>query len=276
MHFAFVLIVFGMQFDIGLTESILAAAASRIGKTVLHLDSNDYYGGLWASFNLESIESIANQNSCIRLNPNVRLNDGGIITLHPEAGGVIENAEIEWRIPANVLEIGNKTDDEKIDEQTEERSDEIELPENTWTKDKVMHDFRKFNIDLTPKVCGALSFVSLCFCDFQMERTLFFISPFKLLFARGDLVELLISSNISRYAEFRAVDRIVTCVENEMKVVPCSRADVFTNKNVTVLEKRLLMKALSSCLSEDNEEEFKGSYQNHFKMACRVLLPNFA
>lgn len=44
-----------------------------------------------------------------------------------------------------------------------------------------------------------------------------------------------------------------------MKVVPCSRADVFTNKNVTVLEKRLLMKALSSCLNEDNEEEFKGN-----------------
>lgn len=131
-------------------------------------------------------------------------------------GGVIENAEIEWRIPANVLEIGNKTDDEKIDEQTEERNDENELPESTWTKDKVMHDFRKFNIDLTPK----------------------------LLFARGDLVELLISSNISRYAEFRAVDRIITCVDNEMKVVPCLRDDVFTNKNVTVLEKRLLIKAL--------------------------------
>lgn len=140
-----------VQFKIGLTESILAAAASRIGKTVLHLDSNDYYGGLWASFNLESIESIAKPNTCIRLNHNVQLNDG-IITLDPNISDVIENAEIEWRIPANVLEIGNKTDDEKIDEQTEERNDENELPENTWTKDKVMHDFRKFNIDLTPKV----------------------------------------------------------------------------------------------------------------------------
>lgn len=73
-------------------------------------------------------------------------------------------------------------------------------------------------------------------------------------------MELLISSNISRYAEFRAVDRIVTCVDNQMKVVPCSRADVFTNKNVTVLEKRLLMKALSSCLNDDNDDEFKGAF----------------
>lgn len=129
----------------------MAAAASRIGKTVLHLDSNEYYGGLWASFNLESIESIAKPTACSRLNQNVHLNDGGVITLDPNVHGVIENAEIEWRIPANVLEIGNKTDDEKIDEQTE--GDDNELPENTWTKDKVMHDFRKFNIDLTPKVC---------------------------------------------------------------------------------------------------------------------------
>lgn len=132
----------------GLAESILAAAASRIGKTVLHLDSNDYYGGLWASFNLEGIESIANNNKCFRPNRNINLNDG-IITLDPNVSHVIENAELEWRIPANALEIGNKTDDEKIDEQTEDRNDELE---NMWTKDKVMHNFRKFNIDLTPKV----------------------------------------------------------------------------------------------------------------------------
>lgn len=132
----------------GLTESILAAAASRVGKTVLHLDQNDYYGGLWASFNLESIENLAKNNPCVRLHPNVSVNNG-TIALDPNVNFVIENAELEWRIPANTLEIGNKTDDEKIDEQTEERIDDLE---NTWTRDKVMHDYRKFNIDLTPKV----------------------------------------------------------------------------------------------------------------------------
>lgn len=51
-----------------------------------------------------------------------------------------------------------------------------------------------------------------------------------MLFSREDLVELdFISSNISRYAEFRAVDRIITYVNNK-------RADVFTDKDVTVLE----------------------------------------
>ena len=37
----------------GLTASIVACAASRSGKTVLHIDSNDYYGCDSASFPLE-------------------------------------------------------------------------------------------------------------------------------------------------------------------------------------------------------------------------------
>lgn len=41
----------------GFSESIIAAAASRVGKTVLHIDENDYYCGHWASFNLESLLS---------------------------------------------------------------------------------------------------------------------------------------------------------------------------------------------------------------------------
>lgn len=72
-------------------------------------------------------------------------------------------------------------------------------------------------------------------------------------------MELLISSNISRYAEFRAVDRVTTLINDEVKAVPCSRSDVFTTKDVNVIEKRLLMKILSTCLNyEENQCEFKG------------------
>lgn len=97
---------------------------------------------------------------------------------------------------------------------------------------------------------------------------------FQLQFARGDLVELLISSNISRYAEFRAVDRIVTCVNNEMRVVPCSRADVFTNQNVTVLEKRLLMKVLTTCMNVDDDDEFRG-WSTKFSVNLRKKINTF-
>lgn len=46
-----------------MTESIVAAAASRIGKKVLHFDSDEFYGGLSASFNLEALLKIAEEEN---------------------------------------------------------------------------------------------------------------------------------------------------------------------------------------------------------------------
>lgn len=41
--------------------------------------------------------------------------------------------------------------------------------------------------------------------------------------------------------------------------VPCSRADVFSSKKVSMLEKRMLMKFLQFCLQyEDKPEEIQG------------------
>lgn len=72
-------------------------------------------------------------------------------------------------------------------------------------------------------------------------------------------MELLISSNICRYVEFRAVDRVTTHINDELMAIPCSRSDVFNTKEVTVVEKRILMKLLANCSDESNEAEFKSS-----------------
>ena len=52
-----------------------------------------------------------------------------------------------------------------------------------------MENSRKFNLDLTPR----------------------------LLYSRGAMVELLISSNISRYTEFKAVSRVLTPMATGMQ-----------------------------------------------------------
>jgi hypothetical protein len=81
----------------------------------------------------------------------------------------------------------------------------------------------------------------------------------QLLFSRGELVELLISSNIARYTEFRNVSRVVTWAEGELTAVPCSRADVFATKNISVVEKRMLMGLLTECTEyENNPDKLKG------------------
>ncbi|XP_055372850.1 rab proteins geranylgeranyltransferase component A [Condylostylus longicornis] len=188
------------QFDLivigtGFSESIIAAAASRIGKTVLHLDPNEFYGGTWASFNLESFQDFI-----------ARVNQKDQNKTFQNACG-ITSGEQEWFI--------------------EENSEESE--NDNWTKERIVKEFRKFNIDLTPK----------------------------LLFSSGKLVELLISSNISRYAEFRAIDNVCTIFEGQIRSVPCSRTDVFNSKDLTIIEKRLLMKLLSQCMTyEEHPEEF--------------------
>lgn len=53
------LIVLGTGFQ----ESVIAAAASRVGKVVLHIDENEFYGGFWSSFNFENFMSHLEKNS---------------------------------------------------------------------------------------------------------------------------------------------------------------------------------------------------------------------
>lgn len=72
-------------------------------------------------------------------------------------------------------------------------------------------------------------------------------------------MELLISSNISRYTEFCSVTRVLTWLNEQLELVPCSRSDVFSNSKVTVIEKRMLMKLLTACLDGD-EKELSGRY----------------
>lgn len=106
-----------------------------------------------------------------------------------------------------------------------------EQAQEEWSLEKLVNLSRKFNLDLAPK----------------------------LLFSRGPLVELLISSNIARYAEFKALTRILTWHNGALVPVPCSRSDVFSSKNVTVLEKRMLMKFLTFCKEfEQHPEEYRG------------------
>lgn len=80
-----------------------------------------------------------------------------------------------------------------------------------------------------------------------------------MIFGNGSLVQLLISSNIGRYAEFKVADKITTHYNGQLKAVPCSRSDVFMTKDVSVLEKRHLMKVLSDCMNYvDGGDEFLG------------------
>ncbi|XP_063026896.1 rab proteins geranylgeranyltransferase component A 1 isoform X2 [Melospiza melodia melodia] len=82
----------------------------------------------------------------------------------------------------------------------------------------------------------------------------------KLLYSRGLLIDLLIKSNVSRYAEFKNATRVLAFREGKVEQVPCSRADVFNSRQLTMVEKRMLMKFLTFCLDYEQHPE---EYQEH-------------
>ncbi|NXC97432.1 RAE1 geranylgeranyltransferase, partial [Certhia familiaris] len=80
----------------------------------------------------------------------------------------------------------------------------------------------------------------------------------KLLYSRGLLIDLLIKSNVSRYAEFKNATRVLAFRQGQVEQVPCSRADVFNSRQLTMVEKRMLMKFLTFCLDyEQHPEEYQ-------------------
>ncbi|NXF88538.1 RAE1 geranylgeranyltransferase, partial [Eubucco bourcierii] len=99
----------------------------------------------------------------------------------------------------------------------------------------------------------------------------------KLLFSRGLLIDLLIKSNVSRYAEFQNATRILAFREGKVERVPCSRADVFNSKQLTMVEKRMLMKFLTFCLDyEQHPEEYQDYESSTFAqfLSTRKLTPS--
>ncbi|KAG8448399.1 hypothetical protein GDO86_015479 [Hymenochirus boettgeri] len=84
----------------------------------------------------------------------------------------------------------------------------------------------------------------------------------KFLYSRGLLIELLIKSNVSRYAEFKNVTRILTFHNGKIEQVPCSRADVFASKQLSMVEKRILMKFLMHYIDFDLYTEDYKDYEN--------------
>eukprot|EP00105_Crassostrea_gigas_P000698 XP_011412599.2 PREDICTED: rab proteins geranylgeranyltransferase component A 2-like [Crassostrea gigas] len=120
-----------------------------------------------------------------------------------------------------------------------------------WTESKLRKEWRKFNLDLSPK----------------------------LLYCGGSMVELLITSDIAKYCEFKTVSRMLTLIDGKLKKVPCSRADVFSSKDVSMIEKRMMMKFLTFCVDfEKHEEDYKEfmekpykEYLEHQKLSKNVI-----
>ncbi|MPC07945.1 Rab proteins geranylgeranyltransferase component A 1 [Portunus trituberculatus] len=288
----------------GLVECVVAAAAARVGKKVLHIDKNDYYGVQWASFTLKGAQQWVDEVTATPAptppgdceleegeqlvgvaNPSVDYS-GVKQTWHvpkeplpspspepasaapveqvvPVEGSGGENTQLmgtpdtppatpqdttQSIVPVTPQDaVQDKPQDTAQDaveataqemspaEQSQDSSSTKSEKEESgrkkeWSQEELLKLSRKFNLDLAPK----------------------------LLYSQGPMVELLISSNIARYVEFKCISRVLTWRggdDGSLLVVPCSRSDVFTTSAVSLVEKRLLMKFLEFCHQYDRHPE---------------------
>ncbi|XP_041918956.1 rab proteins geranylgeranyltransferase component A 1-like [Alosa sapidissima] len=279
----------------GLTESIIASACSRVGQKVLHIDRRNYYSSKWAGFNFNSLlswieehkaqQGAQSKDDCAEWRNKlvdgeeallISADDSFIANLEvfcyasleaeeeekeevaeaapsfaePEEGtkgeaegsldvtqetaatGETQHTPVDGVQEEGVSQDASQEDEaeEKKDQQEDSTASPVKEVKKKITYAHLVKEGRRFNIDLVSKM----------------------------IYSRGSLVDLLIQSKVSRYTEFKIVTRILTYRNGRVEQVPCSRADVFASKQLTMVEKRMLMKFLTFCLDfEQHPEEYK-------------------
>lgn len=211
----------------GMVESIVAAAVARTGKKILHLDPNSYYGQLWATLSLDSFEQWAQTggSSGKTMKGTEAFNGLSEKALNyyetQDERDAVSDLSFKWNIV------------EEIPDSENEAKDDITATGTEYSIKKIRDLSRKFNIDLAPK----------------------------LLFAKGPMVEILIKSQVSKYVEFLNVNNILIYIDDAIERVPCSKSDVFSSKSVNVIDKRLLMKVLTSIQNYTDESNTFGEFE---------------
>ncbi|KAM5195074.1 rab proteins geranylgeranyltransferase component A 1 isoform 2-T2 [Hipposideros larvatus] len=259
------------EFDVivigtGLPESIIAAACSRSGQRVLHVDSQDSHD------DVEEVGALQKNHASVTSANSTEAADSACLPAEDESlstvscempTGQTPSSDPEHAIEENYVDAtGDKenhcddktcmssTSEEATSENVPTAEDIAEQPKkNRITYSQIIKEGRKFNIDLVSKV----------------------------LYSRGLLIDLLIKSNVSRYAEFKNITRILAFREGRVEQVPCSRADVFNSKQLTMVEKRMLMKFLTFCMEfEEHLDEYKDYEEITFSeyLKTQKLTPN--
>lgn len=87
----------------GLVECIVAGAAARVSKKVVHLDPNDFYGEDWASFQLQDLVKYVRSSQPVATEGSTAaapdLGDvSALQPLLPRTAPRFSNVE-EWRVP---------------------------------------------------------------------------------------------------------------------------------------------------------------------------------
>jgi RAB protein geranylgeranyltransferase component A len=168
----------------GLAECIVAAAASASGKTVLHLDTNPFYGSHYSSLSVPELTSFLISNSTAS---------------SPPSSTSTTTDSLDYSI---------------VNLTTQPVYSDVEI--SCFYPELLEENLRKFNLDL----CGP-----------------------RVLFCADKSIDLMLKSGASNYVEFKSIDASFVGDENgKLWNVPDSRAAIFKDKSLTLMEKNQLMR----------------------------------
>lgn len=194
----------------GMVESILAGALARIGKKVLHLDQNDYYGSNYASFSLAQFRQwTKNEHFASRGFDDEKI---GQVACTANASGTID-ASTHQVLPMRSSFQCQLLHESFLDDATEE---------------ELMSKSSSMTIDVNPRLLLASEELVETLITSGVGRYLEFAA------IERTYVHLP-SSNVQAQDDFES---------DTVWQVPCSKKDVFQSKLLGMIEKRQLMKFL--------------------------------
>ncbi|KAJ3106838.1 hypothetical protein HDU97_005550 [Phlyctochytrium planicorne] len=251
------------QYDVivlgtGVMESMIAAALAKAGKTVCHLDRNDYYGGSVVALDLDSLVS-----TFIK----------GIDIIHYVAYFGIGYADGTYTDV--VFDVKKETIHAESTESRE--GEEQEVPKEIVTVEHInfsladgVSDGSHVEASLKEALAPLLK---------QNRHFCIELSP-KLLFSSGNMVKALIRSKVGHYLEFKSIEKVhllwnkslevvrsrlgAPYITNHGEQVPGKKEDVFSSQSISLADKRRLMKFLTE-VQEPN-----------FKTVASVLFKEYA
>lgn len=171
----------------GLGQALVAAAAAKNGKQVLHLDREKEYGGHWRSMTARGLHQWV-QKVQERL-----------------AKGKEDKADVqeaEWDVYSDAEIVGEEMD----------------------LTDREDKDY-----------CIDLAAPKLAYCE-------------------GELVRTLIDSGTCKYVEFKPLEGSYLWTRSKFMRIPASRAEVFRDKTLPLVQKRMLMRYLQDAMAENGSQ----------------------
>eukprot|EP00002_Diphylleia_rotans_P015170 TRINITY_DN2938_c0_g1_i3.p1 TRINITY_DN2938_c0_g1~~TRINITY_DN2938_c0_g1_i3.p1 ORF type:complete len:632 (-),score=144.15 TRINITY_DN2938_c0_g1_i3:233-2128(-) len=236
----------------GLTESVVASALARAGKSVLHLDAAPYYGSAWAtlsfkqlqafssSFEVASGSPLLDEASAVQANATEALQDGiQSIPVDPQSQDWISGVEYEIVedpaqpcVSSSTEQTAAGSTEGNGDTALQSGVDSSPIPATSTPSpaasvvEDMLKQSRHYNLDLNPK----------------------------LILAKGEFVKLLIESDVGRYLEFKSLEGIYLYSEHQFLQVPTSQDSIFSSSVITNPERLALRKFMKFCFEFSSEE----------------------